>query len=330
MSWFKVDDAFHSSKPVKKIPRKYRAAAVGLWILAGTWSAQEEEDGFVPDYMLEELCGTEAIAAHLVRAGLWEVAKTASSSDRNGASSDRDGASSVSENPGWRFKNWGKYQPTRAELEEKREKERIRKQNYRMSQRDKDGTTTGQTEGHQRESTPPDPTRPDPTPLTTANAVVKDSSSDAASGADPAGKQYPAEVHELCQHLADWIAKNGGRPPTVGALWLQACDRLIRIDGIPAEDVRGAIDWSQQNEFWRGNILSMPKLREKYDQLRSQAQRMNAPQQPAARPSATQQRLQAGQAMVEKLRAKEAAQEAAQAAIETVHIPEQLELVNLN
>jgi hypothetical protein len=34
-----------------------------------------------------------------------------------------------------------------------------------------------------------------------------------------------------------------------------------------------AIDWCQDDEFWRSNVLSMPKLREKYEQLRLQASR---------------------------------------------------------
>lgn len=161
MAWFKVDDAFHSSKPVLKIPRRYRAQAVGLWILAGTWSAQEESDGFIPEYVLEELCGTPAIASHLVRAGLW-IEVTGESQE---GSAIPDGSSGVSGGAGWQFHNWAKYQPTREELEEKREKERIRKANYRMSQRDKEGTPAGRTQGHQRESNTPDPTRPDPTPL---------------------------------------------------------------------------------------------------------------------------------------------------------------------
>lgn len=306
MSWFKIDDAFHSSKPVKKIPRKYRAAAIGLWTIAGSWCAQEEEDGFVPEWMLEELCGTTALAAQLVRAGLWTAVPAASEAPPTGVLP----SSSSSGEPGWQFKNWGKYNPTRAELEEKREKERIRKANYRMSQRDTNGTTPGQTEGHQQASDPsrPDPTRPDP--LTEANASVKESMSDGASAAD-AGKQYSLEVHELCNYLAEWIVRNGNRRPTVGQQWLQACDRLIRLDGVSTQDVRGAIDWSQQNEFWRANILSMPKLREKYDQLRLAATR-TTPQHPQQRTSTTQARLQTGQTMVERLEAKEAQREAAQ------------------
>lgn len=310
MSWFKIDDAFHSSKPVKKIPRKYRAAAVGFWTIAGSWCAQEEEDGFVPEWMLEDLCGTKALADQLVRAGLWTVVNADVLPSSSAPPTAVLPASSGSGEPGWQFKNWEKYNPTRAELEEKREKERIRKANYRMSQRDTNGTPPGQTEGHQRASDPPDPTRPDPT-LTTANAVVKESMSDAASGTDPA-KEYGPEVHELCDRLATWVVRNGNRKPTVGQQWLQACDRLMRIDGVSAADVRGAIDWSQQNEFWRANILSMGKLREKYDQLRLQAQRPDTAAAGQQRPSTTQARLQTGQTMVDRLKAKEEQLEAQQ------------------
>lgn len=147
MAWFKVDDGFFSSKPVLRIPRRYRLQASGLWLLAGTWSAQEELDGMVPSYVLEELCGTPALAQLLVSAGLWE----------NAESNNQDPALT-----GWRFRNWSKYQPTKADLDEIREKERIRKANYRMSRRDTDGTPPGLPEGHHPESEHPDPTRPDP------------------------------------------------------------------------------------------------------------------------------------------------------------------------
>lgn len=158
MAWFKVDDRFASSKPVLRIPRRYRAAAVGLWTLAGTWSAQEELDGFVPDYMLDQLSGTEALARTLVSVGLWEVVVTSSTDPHQllEASSTDPGV------PGWRFRNWGKYQPTKVELDAGRERERIRKAAYRASQRDTSGTDAGQTEGHQRVSEPPVPSRPGP------------------------------------------------------------------------------------------------------------------------------------------------------------------------
>jgi hypothetical protein len=150
MTWFKVDDGFAQSKPVLKIPRRYRLAATGLWAMAGSWSAREESDGFIPDFVLEELCGTPAVARHLVAAGLWQATEVP------------EGSSAVSGGPGWQFVNWAKYQPTRAQLEENREKERIRKQKQRESPRGPSSVPAGQTVGHHPESGDPVPTRPDP------------------------------------------------------------------------------------------------------------------------------------------------------------------------
>lgn len=170
MAWFKVDDAFHSSKPVMRIPRRNRAAAVGLWTLAGTWSSQEETDGFIPEYLLEELCGTPALAGILVRVGLWEHVtgesqETYSERNANVNVTYRDPVE-----PGWQFRKWSDYNPLKSELEEKRESERIRKANYRKSQQRPDNVPAGHPEGHQAESSPPDPTRPDPTLKERVNA----------------------------------------------------------------------------------------------------------------------------------------------------------------
>jgi len=80
------------------------------------------------------------------------------------------------------------------------------------------------------------------------------------------------EVVDLCNYLADWIERNGSKRPSVGKRWLQACRLLIDTDGRTPEQVRRAIDWCQHDGFWKSNILSMPKLREKYDQLRLRAE----------------------------------------------------------
>jgi hypothetical protein len=249
VSWFKVDDAFHSSKPVLKIPRKYRLAAIGLWTSAGTWCAQEESDGFLPDWVLEELCGTKAIARHLVSAGLWIEVKA----DLEDSSSVSDGSSSVSGESGWQFKNWSKYQPTREELDEKREKDRIRQANYRASRRDNTVTTDGLTEGQHHESDTPDPTRPDPTPKEEAKA----SSSEARE-----------DVEHLCTVLADLVQANGSLRPKITKTWTDECRRMIDLDGREPAKAENLIRWAQGNIFWRKNILSMTTFRAKYDQLR--------------------------------------------------------------
>lgn len=81
---------------------------------------------------------------------------------------------------------------------------------------------------------------------------------------------------EECGYLADWIERNGSKRPTVTKAWLQAADRLKRLDGRTHAQVMTCIEWCQQDEFWRSNVLSMPKLREKYDQLRLSANRRAA------------------------------------------------------
>ena len=76
----------------------------------------------------------------------------------------------------------------------------------------------------------------------------------------------------LCIHLADRIELNTGERPDFGAKWITAARLMIDNDHRAEEQVHKAIDWCQDNEFWRTNILSMPKLREKYLTLRMQAE----------------------------------------------------------
>lgn len=49
--------------------------------------------------------------------------------------------------------------------------------------------------------------------------------------------------------------------------WAREADRMIRCDGRTEFQIRELIEFSQRDSFWRTNILSMAKLREKFDQL---------------------------------------------------------------
>lgn len=84
---------------------------------------------------------------------------------------------------------------------------------------------------------------------------------------------FRADVESLCEHLADKIESNGSHRPTITSRWRDSCRLMLDKDARTEEQIRGAIDWSQADEFWRANILSMPTLREKYDQLRLAASR---------------------------------------------------------
>ena len=141
MAWFKVDDKLHSAPKLMSIPRKYRLAALGLWTLAGSWSADQLTDGVIPDYMVEEWGGTKTLVDWLVKADLWRKVED-----------------------GTEFKNWDEYQPTKADVESDREKNREKLRKWRERNKGTDEGVTGLQEGPKRVSNPaPDPTRPDPT-----------------------------------------------------------------------------------------------------------------------------------------------------------------------
>lgn len=88
------------------------------------------------------------------------------------------------------------------------------------------------------------------------------------------------DVERLCSHLADRIEANGCKRPSINKGWRTAARLLLDKDGRTEDQVMRAINWCQDHEFWRSNILSMPKLREKYDQLSLQARRRRSSARP--------------------------------------------------
>lgn len=257
MPWFKVDDSFESHPKVKAIPRARRVKAIGLWTLAGSWSARQLTDGFVPSYMLDELAATKTEANTLVEVGLW---------------SPVDG--------GYLFKDWHDWQPTKAKVEAERE---AAKERMRVARERKKGTRSGDVRAN-TSATPPNgsgevrstprsvtPTRPDPTrPDQEDNNVPEADASDAPKSLALIERQ---DVEQVCEHLAAAVEANGSKRPTITAKWRTAARLMLDKDGRGIEEIHGAIDWCQRDEFWRANVMSLPTLREKFDQLRLQAQR---------------------------------------------------------
>ena len=81
--------------------------------------------------------------------------------------------------------------------------------------------------------------------------------------------------YELSKLLLMEIRKNDenflANNPTAEApslqRWALQIDRLIRLDHRPPEEIRQVIVFAQTSSFWRSNILSGQKLREKYTTL---------------------------------------------------------------
>lgn len=86
-------------------------------------------------------------------------------------------------------------------------------------------------------------------------------------GEDSSSELRP-DVDGLLDHLDDCIAANGAKVPSRTKANLNAARLLIDRDGRDPDEARQLITWATSDDFWRSNILSMVKFREKYDQLR--------------------------------------------------------------
>lgn len=53
--------------------------------------------------------------------------------------------------------------------------------------------------------------------------------------------------------------------------WILEIDRMIRLDGVSVEMVEGAINWCQNDSFWKSNILSAGTLRKQFPKLYAKA-----------------------------------------------------------
>jgi hypothetical protein len=78
-------------------------------------------------------------------------------------------------------------------------------------------------------------------------------------------------IDRVCIHLADRIADNGSKRPSIGKTWRDAARLLMTRDERTEQQIHAAIDWCQDNEFWRRTVMSMPKLRDHYDRMRLEA-----------------------------------------------------------
>lgn len=103
--WFKVDDKLHDHRKARGVD----TAAMGLWVLAGSWCGDNGTDGFVPESIPVRWSRSfRRLAGQLVGAGLWETCEQAGEA-------------------GWRFVNWPEWQPKRTEVQEPLERVRWRR-----------------------------------------------------------------------------------------------------------------------------------------------------------------------------------------------------------
>lgn len=144
MSWFRVDDTFHSH------PKADAAGveAIGLWVLAGSFASSYRPDGVVTKRDVVRLAGKRGpqLATKLTHAGLWH---------------EVDG--------GWMFHDWHDYRDGgEAELLRRKAANAERMARHRAKQKangdvtgDATGDVTEKRHSDATECAPPVPSRPD-------------------------------------------------------------------------------------------------------------------------------------------------------------------------
>ncbi len=297
-----VDPGFcNHVKVIRLLRRKDGLAAIGLWTLCLAWSHAHTrnlppvQQGTVPVEIAETYGGPEwhELADLLVEVGLWNQVE--------------DGL--------WRFHDFREHQ-TMDVYEAKR-------RGGRQTANKRWGTPMfGDPEDSSASSSPigelvAQPKESNGSASSQAVQAVhtreeelktSSSSSSGPTDADPdRALDAPGQrddVERICDHLADRVEQRYGKRPKVIKGWRTAARLMLDADGRTEQQVHAAIDWCQDNEFWSPNVRSVPKLREKYIQLRAQAARDQAG---ARKPSTTDARVRAGLELAEKYAAQERA-----------------------
>jgi hypothetical protein len=164
VTWFKVDDSFYDHPKIFDAPD----CAVALWTRAGSWSARNLTDGFVPANLPARLCDDpERAIKELIERGLWKRTKG-----------------------GYRFHDWFEYQPSRSDVigaQVKKAsggvlgnhlrwhvKKGVQNPDCQYCQ-EKDSSVIRSVSDRSSESGPnPDPTRPDPKEKTSTSPGGED------------------------------------------------------------------------------------------------------------------------------------------------------------
>lgn len=202
MAWFYVDDGFSDSKPIMNLPTApvrvpMRIAVAGAWVLAGSWSAKEETDGYIPHAKLKSLLVPRSVVAAMCEPG------------------PLDASLCCPESAGILVKNWAKWQQTKAENQARRKRDALKKRNQRRRGRNfvtgiddqmSPGDIEGDTDDDSKNVSPGEsrgPTPPHPLVVTEECVPNVSSGPDPAHTPSPFCDQHPGGTRTRCGDCAN-------------------------------------------------------------------------------------------------------------------------------
>jgi len=151
MSWGRIDDKLHAHPK----PESAGLEAMGLWVLALSYSSDVLTDGFISTERAARLAGdlksSKRLALKLIGVGLWHLANDPCPSGHDDCDRYRR------DEAGFRFHDWDLYQPTRGEVLAEKDRKKKNLEAYRERRRlprnrNETGCTTGITTGSATDS----------------------------------------------------------------------------------------------------------------------------------------------------------------------------------
>jgi hypothetical protein len=138
---------------------------------------------------------------------------------------------------------------------------------------DASGLQLSANDGHMRTlavQTSANGATPAPAPAPKENPLSEQGCSDEEGPSTRRSKQPSGEACRLAALLKSEIHRNKADFKITQKQernWVVTAQRMIDLDGRKSGEIEKLIRWAQRDEFWRTNILSMDKLRDKFDML---------------------------------------------------------------
>lgn len=154
---------------------------------------------------------------------------------------------------GWAFHDWKNYQPTPWE--------RRKHNDSKDPKKVQAGRKGGAASAHSRNATGAQQKHsPVPVPDSTSKEVRRD------------------DVNAVCEAFNTSLEARDVKPKKpIPEGWLKEARLMLDKDGRTVEQIKTCCEWLVTDNFWSSNILSLPTLRKKYDQLRLKAKNQSKP-----------------------------------------------------
>ena len=174
---------------------------------------------------------------------------------------------------GWRIHDFEKHHPLRAEIEAKRASTSAVNREKGKRSGEARRTKAEQIEAQVEPDANQDRTEREPESNRTLTKSNSETETETETSTKDSSSELRPEVERLCILLRDLIVANGSKAPNIGPGWLTAARLMLVNDGRDPLAAERLMRWCQADGFWRGVVLSMPKFRTKYDELRLHAER---------------------------------------------------------